>query len=47
MALPVPAFLGSVVLFYLLTQDRRVSRWEGLLFVLGYLLLLAELAGLV
>lgn len=47
MALPVPAFLGSAILFYLLTQDRRVSRWEGLLFVLGYLLLLAELAGLV
>lgn len=47
MALPVPAFIGSAILFYLLTQDRRVSRWEGLLFVLGYVLLLAELAGLV
>jgi cation:H+ antiporter len=47
MALPVPAFLGSAILFYLLTQDRRVSRWEGALFVLGYLLLLAELAGVV
>ena len=46
-ALPVPAFLGSAILFYLLTQDRRVSRWEGVLFVLGYLLLLAELGGLV
>lgn len=47
MVLPVPAFIGSSILFYLLTQDRRVSPWEGLLFVLGYLLLLAELAGLV
>jgi cation:H+ antiporter len=47
MALPVPAFLGSAILFYLLTQDSRVSRWEGVLFVLGYLLLLAELAGIV
>jgi cation:H+ antiporter len=47
MVLPVPAFLGSAILFYLLTQDRRVSPWEGLLFVLGYLLLLAELGGLV
>jgi cation:H+ antiporter len=46
-ALPVPAFLGSAILFYLLTQDRRASRWEGMLFVLGYLLLLAELAGVV
>lgn len=45
--LPVPAFIGSAILFYLLTQDRRVSRWEGLLFVLGYLLLIAELGGLV
>lgn len=47
MALPVPAFLGSAILFYLLTQDRRASRWEGMLFVLGYLLLLSELGGLV
>ncbi|MEW5982302.1 MAG: sodium:calcium antiporter [Acidobacteriota bacterium] len=39
MVLPVPAFIGSAMLFYLLTQDRRVSPWEGLLFVLGYLLL--------
>lgn len=46
-ALPVPAFLGSAILFYLLTQDRRASRWEGVLFVLGYLLLLAELGGFV
>jgi cation:H+ antiporter len=44
--LPLPAFIGSAILFYLLTQDRRVSRWEGMLFVLAYLLLLAELAGL-
>ncbi|MEP7380563.1 MAG: sodium:calcium antiporter [Gemmatimonadota bacterium] len=44
--LPLPAYIGSAILFYLLTQDRRVSRWEGVLFVLLYLLLLAELAGL-
>ncbi|MFN9333655.1 MAG: sodium:calcium antiporter [Planctomycetota bacterium] len=44
--LPLPCFLGASLLFYLLTQDRRVSRWEGLLFVAGYLLLAAELAGL-
>jgi len=44
--LPLPAFLASAVLFYLLTQDKRVSRWEGMLFILLYLLLLAELAGL-
>ncbi len=43
--LPLPFFAASAVLFYLLTQDKRVSRWEGVLFVLLYLLLLAELGG--
>jgi cation:H+ antiporter len=44
--LPLPAFVGSALLFYQLTSDKRVSRWEGMLFVILYLLLLAELAGL-
>lgn len=44
--LPLPFFAASAVLFYLLTQDKRVSRWEGILFVLLYLLLLAELSGI-
>lgn len=44
--LPLPCCCGAALLFYLLTQDRRVSRWEGMLFVAGYLLLVAELAGL-
>jgi cation:H+ antiporter len=43
--LPLPFFVASAALFYLLTQDKRVSRWEGVLFVLLYLLLLAELGG--
>jgi len=43
--LPLPCFGGAALLFYLLTQDRRVSRWEGMLFVFAYLLLIAELAG--
>jgi cation:H+ antiporter len=43
--LPLPFFVASAALFYLLTQDKRVSRWEGVLFALLYLLLLAELAG--
>lgn len=46
MRLPVPCFVGSALLFYLLTSDRRVSRQEGILFVLAYLLLIAELGGL-
>lgn len=44
--LPLPAYAGSALLFYLLTQDKRVSRWEGVLFVLLYVLLLAELSGM-
>lgn len=43
--LPLPFYAASAVLFYLLTQDKRVSRWEGILFALLYLMLLAELAG--
>lgn len=44
--LPLPAYVVSALLFYQLTQDKRVSRWEGMLFTLLYLLLLAELAGI-
>lgn len=43
--LPLPFYAASAVLFYLLTQDKRVSRWEGILFALLYLMLLAELSG--
>ncbi len=45
--LPLPACVAAGVLFYLITQDKRVSRWEGLLLALLYLLLLGELGGLV
>lgn len=44
--LPLPAYVGSAMLFYLLTQDRRVSRWEGIFFVLLYAMQLAELVGI-
>lgn len=44
--LPLPACVAAALLFYLLTHDKRVSRWEGTLFVLLYLLLIAELTGL-
>jgi cation:H+ antiporter len=44
--LPLPAYVVAALLFYQLTQDKRVSRWEGMLFTLLYLLLLAELAGI-
>ena len=44
--LPLPAYVVAALLFYRLTQDRRVSRWEGVLFTLLYVLLMAELAGI-
>jgi cation:H+ antiporter len=34
--LPLPVFVGGALLFYLLTQDKRVSGWEGALLVLLY-----------
>lgn len=44
--LPLPVFAASTLLFYLLTLDKRVSRWEGLLFLLIYGLFLLEVARL-
>lgn len=45
--LPLPVFGGSALLFYLLTLDKRVSLWEGLLFLLLYGLFMMEVARLV
>ena len=47
LALPLPVFGAAALLFYLLTLDKRVSRWEGLLFVLIYALFVLEVARLV
>ena len=39
-------FVGAVsLLFYLLTQDKRISRWEGLLFLVLFLLFLVKVTG--
>ena len=43
-SLPVMAACG--LLFYLLTQDKRISVWEGLMFICLYLLFLLQTAGL-
>jgi len=43
----LPVFAASALLFYLLTLDKRVSRWEGLLFLLLYGLFIGEVARLV
>ncbi|GAB1343521.1 calcium/sodium antiporter [Gemmatimonas sp.] len=43
----LPFVAASSLLFYLLTQDKRVSRWEGLLFLVLYLLFMGKMSGLV
>ncbi|AEE51987.1 calcium/sodium antiporter [Haliscomenobacter hydrossis] len=45
LAFSLPVMLGSGLFFYLLTQDRRISRWEGILFMLIYGLFLLKIAG--
>ena len=47
LSLPLPVYGASALLFYLLTLDKRVSRWEGLLFLLLYGLFIMEVARLV
>lgn len=40
-------FVGaSALLFYLLTQDKRISRWEGMLFLILFLLFMIKMGGL-
>jgi cation:H+ antiporter len=45
--LPLPVFGAAALLFYLLTLDKRVSRWEGILFILVYVLFVLEVTRLV
>jgi cation:H+ antiporter len=47
LGLPLPVFGAAALLFYLLTLDKRISRWEGLLFLLVYALFVLEVARLV
>lgn len=47
MSLPLPAFGASALLFYLLTLDKQVSRWEGMLFLILYGLFIIEVARVV
>ncbi len=42
----LPFVVGSSLLFYLLVQDRRISNWEGMLFLVMYLLFVLEISGL-
>jgi cation:H+ antiporter len=47
LTLPLPVFGVAALLFYLLTLDKRISRWEGMLFILAYGLFVMEIARLV
>jgi cation:H+ antiporter len=40
----LPVMAGTGLLFYLLTQDKRISVWEGLMFVIIYLLFIIKIA---
>ena len=42
----LPFMLGAGLFFYLLTQDKKISRWEGILFILLYGLFLVKVANL-
>ena len=39
----IPFMLAATLLFYLLTRDKKVSNWEGFLYVVFYLLFLSKL----
>jgi cation:H+ antiporter len=41
----LPIMVASGLLFYLLTQDKRISTWEGWLFICLYALFILKLAG--
>lgn len=42
----LPFVAASSLLFYLLTQDKRISRWEGMLFLVLFLLFMSKMSGL-
>ncbi|MDJ1506122.1 calcium/sodium antiporter [Xanthocytophaga agilis] len=46
LSFPLPIYLTGAVLFYLITQDKRISRWEGALFLLFYILFIGKVAHL-
>jgi cation:H+ antiporter len=46
LGLPLPVFGAAALLFYLLTLDKRLSRWEGFLFLFVYALFILEVARL-
>jgi cation:H+ antiporter len=46
MAFALPFMAGSTLMFYLLAQDKRISRAEGWLFLVAYVVFIVEISGL-
>lgn len=44
---PLPALVVASIFFYLLTLDKKISRWEGGLFIIFYLIFILKVAGLI
>lgn len=42
----LPFVAAASLLFYLLTQDKRISRWEGMLFLVLFALFITKVAGI-
>lgn len=42
----LPFFIASALLFYMLTQDKRISRYEGLLFIIFYIVFIGKITNL-
>jgi cation:H+ antiporter len=38
----LPVLVGSVILFYLVSQDKKISRWEGLMFIILYFMITSK-----
>lgn len=43
----LPMMIGSGLFFYLVTQDKKISKWEGILFVIIYILFILKTANVV
>lgn len=44
LAFALPFVAASTLLFYLLTQDKRISRWEGMLMMVMFVLFIGKMA---
>ncbi|HRF80216.1 MAG TPA: hypothetical protein PL070_09020, partial [Flavobacteriales bacterium] len=44
LAFSMPVMLGAGLFFYLITLDKRISRWEGWLFAGLYILFMVQIS---